>query len=415
MATLAARGGRHSRLKHVVSFHGAKAGCVVSWVKEETTPELLLHQFSLEQCQAMFPKRAKVKLAAQARELERGLRAAATLAPAERETKQRELSVMLEALMESVEDGAGLRLDGTLSHLPSGEQVWYDTTTVHTTCSTKLTAELALTRKRQAAGKEGKDMQSAGLMAVHQTKLDRYALLAALAERQALDGLRSTAPIILPVAVSTHGEFCPGAVRVQEWLTGKYRARLLLEGDRDDGEKTEDLTAAFRREFRASLLVASCKGLADMLLAAGMPVAGKRAPGWSRASGGRALVPPTPPTPPPRPPLPDSHDPLLVRDSETVELCDDEDECSTASSSEDNDGEDVAPWVLRRSARLEAQTQARPRAAARTPPLLTPPSSSGAACCAVSDADSGADGDEDSDADGSPLSIVLCDGFPVVS
>ena len=218
------------------------------------------------------------------------------------------------------------------------------------------------------------------------------------------------------MAVSTHGEFCPGAVRVQEWLTGKYRARLLLEGDRDDGEKTEDLTAAFRREFRASLLVASCKGLADMLLAAGMPVAGTRAPGWSRASGGRALAPPTPPPPPPpRPPLPDSHDPLLVRDSETVELCDDEDECSTASSSEDNDGEDVAPWALRRSARLEAQTQARPRAAARTPPLLTPPSSSGAACCAVSDADSGADGDEDSDADGSPLSIVVCDGFPVVS
>ena len=104
-----------------------------------------------------------------------------------------------------------------------------------------------------------------------------------------------------------------------------------------------------------------------------------------------------------------------MRDSETVELCDDEDECSTASSSEDNDGEDVASWVLRRSARLEAQTQARPRAAARTPPLLTPPSSSGAACCAVSDADSGADGDEDSDADGSPLSFVVCDGFPVVS
>ena len=67
--------------------------------------------------------------------------------------------------------------------------------TVHTTCSTKLTAELALTRKRQAAGK---DMQSAGLMAVHQTKLDRYALLVALAERQALDGLRSTAPIHPP-------------------------------------------------------------------------------------------------------------------------------------------------------------------------------------------------------------------------
>ena len=454
MATLAARGSRHSRLKHVVSFHGAKAGCVVSWVKEETTPELLLHQFSLEQCQAMFPKRAKAKLAVQARKLERELRAAATLAPAEREAKQRELSVQLEALVESVEDGAGLRLDGTLSHLPSGEQVWYDTTTVHTTCSTKLTAELALTRKRQAAGKEGKDMQSAGLMAVHQTKLDRYALLAALAERQALDGLRSTAPIILPVAVSTHGEFCPGAVRVQEWLTGKYRARLLLEGDRDDGEKTEDLTAAFRREFRASLLVASCKGLADMLLAAGMPFAGKRAPGWSSASGGKAHAPPQSAPPPSLPPLPDSHgpQPSSVRGSEAVELSDDEDESSTASSSEDTDAEDVAPRALRRSARLEAQTQARTSAAARTPPLCTPPSSSGAACCADSgvdgdadsDADSGADGDEDSDADKSsgadagrarrqpdsdrsnlvtcssicssnPLSLVMCDGFPLVT
>ena len=83
--------------------------------------------------------------------------------------------------------------------------------------------------------------------------------------------------MILPVAVSTHGEFCPGAVRLQEWLTEKYRARVLLEGDRDDGEKPETLTTAFRREFRSSLLVASCKGMADMLAAAGMPFAGKHA------------------------------------------------------------------------------------------------------------------------------------------
>jgi hypothetical protein len=40
---------------------------------------------------------------------------------------------------------------------------------------------------------------------------------------------------------------------------------VLLEGDRDDGEKPKTLTTAFRREFRSSLLVASCKGLADML------------------------------------------------------------------------------------------------------------------------------------------------------
>ncbi len=79
--------------------------------------------------------------------------------------------------MDSVEDGAGLRLDGTISHLPSGEQVWYDTTAVHTTSSTKIKAKLVLTRKRIAAGKEeGKKMVSAGLMATHQKKLDRYVI-----------------------------------------------------------------------------------------------------------------------------------------------------------------------------------------------------------------------------------------------
>ena len=97
--------------------------------------------------------------------------------------------------------------------------------------------------------------------------------------------------------------------------------------------------------------------------------------------------------------------------------------------------------------------QARTSAAVRTPPLRTLPSSSGSACCvdsgADSDADSGADGDADNGADGdedtdadrssvfarvqpdngscgqdtcssssgvtSPLSLVICDGFPVVT
>ncbi len=75
--------------------------------------------------------------------------------------------------------------------------------------------------------------------------------------------------------------------------------RVLLEGDRDDGEKPETLTPAFRREFRASLLVASCKGLADMLAAAGMPFAGKhtfRAPA-AKGYCVQLLKQPSPPHP----------------------------------------------------------------------------------------------------------------------
>ena len=57
----------------------------------------------------------------------------AKLAPDARKAKLQELALRLQALVDSVENGAGLRLDGTISHLPSGEQVWYDTTAVHTT------------------------------------------------------------------------------------------------------------------------------------------------------------------------------------------------------------------------------------------------------------------------------------------
>ena len=79
------------------------------------------------------------------------------------------------------------------------------------------------------------------------------------------------APLVLPVVLTTHGEFCPGAIELQEWLVEKYRLRLLLEGPREDGEEPEDLTACFRRELRASLLVAMIQGTSAILSAAGLP------------------------------------------------------------------------------------------------------------------------------------------------
>jgi hypothetical protein len=108
-------------------------------------------------------------------------------------------------------------------------------------------------------------------MEAHQGKLDRYSLLAAMVERQVLDGRRAAAPLILPVVVSTHGELCPGTVQLQEWLVERYRARLRLEGERDDGEQEDELITAFRCELRAALLVATAKGTAEMLTVAGRP------------------------------------------------------------------------------------------------------------------------------------------------
>ena len=167
-------------------------------------------------------------------------------------------------------DGHGLRLDGTIQDPTSGELVWFDVSAVHTTSRSYLKHEAKYSRERRAANEKGAAWKSAALMEAHQEKLDRYALLAAMVERQVLGG-RRTAPLILPAVVSTHGEFCPGAVQLQEWLVERYRARLRLEGERDDGEKEDDLITAFRCELRAALLVATARGTAEMLAVAGRP------------------------------------------------------------------------------------------------------------------------------------------------
>jgi len=234
----------------------------------------VLQQYSADQCHTMFPLRTPVKLAEEARLLQLDLRAACGLPHDQQDGKRTDLADRLLELMDQVKNGRGLRLDGTITHLASGQQVWYDVTATHSTSHTHLTQELKLTRERLQALQDGTDvagMQSAALLAAYHNKLDRYALLAAVVQRQVLDKVRSSAPLILPVVATTHGEFCPGALHLQEWLVEKYRARLHLEGERDDGVEIQTLTAAFRRDFRQSLLVAVCKGMTAMLTAAGLP------------------------------------------------------------------------------------------------------------------------------------------------
>ncbi len=132
--------------------------------------------------------------------------------------------------MDSVKGGHSVRPDGTILHPASQKTVWFDTAGTHTTCKSHLVTEHIHTLSRRAAGHSGARMASARLLEEHRIKLDRYALLAAIVQRLLLDGMRPVAPLLLPVVVSTHGEFCPGAVELQKWLVERYRLRLLLEG-----------------------------------------------------------------------------------------------------------------------------------------------------------------------------------------
>ena len=171
---------------------------------------------------------------------------------------------------------------------------------------------------------------------------------------------------------------------MQEWLTAKYRERLMLEGDRDDGEKLEDLTAAFRGEFRSSLLVAMCKGLADMLLAAGLPFAVKSGRSALRASTPTQLSSPAPSD---ASPLADnSLGPVGLDLAEEVGADSDSADCSDTDSgvSDLEDNNDV----------IDMRSAHPPRKSAR----LSAAADASQACSLVS-----------------PLSLVVCGGFPVVT
>jgi hypothetical protein len=95
----------------------------------------------------------------------------------------------------------------------------------------------------------------------------------AIAKKQHLDGLRSCPPSFLAAAVTTSGELSKDFLFLHQWLTARYREKLMREGDRDDGMKVHDLTPAFRANLRVSICVpvAIARGMAMQLLAAGLP------------------------------------------------------------------------------------------------------------------------------------------------
>ena len=83
-------------------------------VKEASTPELLENEFTPEECSKMFPLEASAALAEGARQVLVDLRSVATLPAGQREAKLAELDERLQDLRNSVVDGHGLRLDGTM-------------------------------------------------------------------------------------------------------------------------------------------------------------------------------------------------------------------------------------------------------------------------------------------------------------
>ena len=174
---------------------------------EETAPDLLLDEFTVEECSTMFYTNPTAEFAQRTHEVLEALKAATSLPQDQRAARLAELRGSLRELMDSIKGGHSVRPDGTILHPASQETVWFDTAGTHTTCTSHLVAEHKHTLARRAAGRDGARMASARLLEEYRIKIDRYALLAAIAERQLLDGMRPVAPLVLPVVVSTTVSF----------------------------------------------------------------------------------------------------------------------------------------------------------------------------------------------------------------
>ena len=98
------------------------AGCLVSGHGEEATAALLLNELSAEECSTMFPESPTKDFAAKARLIAEGYRKARADAQRPGDIVVNELDQQLRALRATACKKRGLRLDGTIRYLSSGDE-----------------------------------------------------------------------------------------------------------------------------------------------------------------------------------------------------------------------------------------------------------------------------------------------------
>ena len=236
---------------------------------EPKTENLLLGQFTEEQCRALFPKKPSKKYRAVVREILKVAGSSGSYSAAELTPAFTELQALSTATQRDSKN-KGLRIDVQLVDPIVAEEIWVDVAAFHPMTPGRLKAEhkqlrenFAQPLRRRRAGKAVEDHQKLK----HMT----YMPMLSVARKQWKDGKRICMPQFLGSICSTLGEFSPDMVRLQEWLVKAHLRKLGREGDRADGRSMEALSAQFRNELRNAVIVAVMKGQAEMLVSAGLP------------------------------------------------------------------------------------------------------------------------------------------------
>ena len=262
----------HTLLKWTISRF-AKLVPGVEVKVEPKTSEILLNQFSDQECRSLFPKLPSVARAKQTQDMVDALEEVRRMpAGEEKDRKAAEVNGKMDELniANNQEEKKAVRLDVYLQH--DLDELLIDGTIVHPLTKAGRGPEAGRTWERiNSDVKEVQEKPAAAVDRARKMKYKTYNPLLYVIKKQVIDGRRRKEPVFTPATITTFGELGPGCVVVQEWLAMRFKAATQAMGPRPDGSSLAALTGSFRAEFRMALMLTAVRRASAMQMASGLP------------------------------------------------------------------------------------------------------------------------------------------------
>jgi hypothetical protein len=269
-ATSAASHSRHGTFLNVLVGAANEAGLQAT--REPATKALLHTDMDEETIRGLFPKRKPSKeqqkaTAACTTTLQDGKATAAEKTAAKERLKSFEANAPT----------AGRRADLWTVDPESGLEHVVDTTVLHTTNKTNIKSSFKHANQiaAQILGNQPPEAKKAtatnpAVTKREQDKLDHYAGLMAIMEKQLKEGRRTTQPIFTAAACTTFGEMSTQLLEFTDFVAEAYKRKVHAAGPRPDGKTPAQLKYKFKNKTRQRILVAVAKGTANRIRSAGL-------------------------------------------------------------------------------------------------------------------------------------------------
>ena len=135
-SAVAGRSWRHSLLEWSVYYAAKEAGLTVTM--EPKTQNLLLGKFSALRCQGLFPKQANKNIQTEIKKLKKEIEETQMLNPGpERSAKESALDNACR-MLHNQHKTKGLRIDLQITDQQTQQEMWVDTTCIHSTCQSRI-------------------------------------------------------------------------------------------------------------------------------------------------------------------------------------------------------------------------------------------------------------------------------------